>query len=277
MKHINSLLIALFVFLVSMPAGAGKPESWAIGFQTPASPSAEQLQVFHNDLLMWIITAITIFVTILLVVVIVLYNKRANPKPKQFSHNVLIEVVWTVIPVIILLVIVIPSIKLLYFLDRTEVPDMTLKVTGHQWYWGYEYPDQDGINFNSYMIADDEIDAGKDQLRLLSTDNPIVLPINKNIQILVTAGDVIHSWAVPALGVKIDAVPGRLNETWMRITKPGVYYGQCSELCGKDHSYMPIEIHAVSEREFNAWVANAKVEFGSLESIPDTRLAFANK
>ena len=245
--------------------------------QPAASPSAEYLHEFHN-MLLYIITAIAVFVLVLLIYVVLRYNKHVNPEPKQFSHNVLIEVLWTVVPVVILIVIAIPSMKMLYFLDRTEAPEMTLKVTGYQWYWGYEYPDHEGINFLSYMIPDNEIDEAKGQSRLLSTDNVVVLPVDTNIQILMTGGDVIHSWAMPALGIKIDAMPGRLNETWVRINKPGTYYGQCSELCGKDHSYMPIEVRAVSKEDFQAWVTKAKVEFSSLDAPQtpwDTEQKFA--
>jgi cytochrome c oxidase subunit 2 len=171
----------------------------------------------------------------------------------------------------------IKSFPLLYYIDRSHEPEMTLKATGYQWYWGYEYPDQGGINFQSYMIPDKEIDKSKGQLRLLSTDNPVVLPVDTNIQILTTAADVIHAFAMPALGVKIDAIPGRINETWVRITKPGIYYGQCSELCGKDHAFMPIEIHAVSREEFNAWAISKggtglKVaEAAQSETAPETK------
>ena len=220
--------------------------------------------------------AISVFVLLLLVYVVARYNKRSNPEPKQFSHNVTIEVIWTAIPLVILLIIVVPSFKLLYFIDRTAEPEMTLKVTGYQWYWGYEYPDHEGISFLSYMIPDDEINKAKGEKRLLSTDTKVVLPVDTNIQILVTAADVLHSWAVPSLGIKTDSVPGRLNETWVNIKKPGVYYGQCSELCGKDHAYMPIEIHAVSKEEFKRWVERAKEEYSSL-SVPESfRLAYFN-
>ena len=265
-------LAAFFIFVTT--AWAGHPVEWQINMQPAASPSAEYLHEFHN-MLLYIITAIALFVLVLLVYVVLRYNRYVNPEPKQFSHNVLIEVLWTVVPVVILIVIAIPSMQMLYFLDRTEAPDMTLKVTGYQWYWGYEYPDHEGINFLSYMVPDDEIDVTKGQQRLLSTDNVVVLPVDTNIQILVTAADVIHAWAMPALGIKIDAIPGRLNETWVRINKPGVYYGQCSELCGKDHSYMPIEIHAVSKEDFSAWVAKAKDEFSSLDATWNTDKQFA--
>jgi cytochrome c oxidase subunit II len=248
---------ALFAFALitcaAMPAFA-LPEPWNLGFQGEASPSAERIHDFHH-LLLYIITAITIFVLALLVWVVIRYNKWVNPVPQQFSHNVLIEVIWTVVPVLILLVIAIPSFRLLYYVDRTEDYEMTLKVTGNQWNWSYEYPDNGGISFTSYMIPEKDIDKEKGQLRLLSTDNPVYLPVDTNIQILVTASDVIHAFALPELGVKIDAMPGHTNETWVRITRPGTYYGQCSELCGKDHAYMPIEVIAVSKEEFADWVA----------------------
>ena len=264
--------LAAFVFialLTAAPAMAGI-QDWQIGFQDAASPVAEHLHEFHNFLL-YIIIAITIFVMLLLAYVILRFNKRANPVPAKFTHNVLIEVIWTAIPVLILIVIIIPSFKLLYYTDRVENPEMTLKVTGYQWYWGYEYPDNDGINFLSYMVPAGELKEG--QQRLLSTDNVVVLPVDTNIQILVTAADVLHAFAVPALGIKIDAIPGRHNETWVRITKPGIYYGQCSELCGKDHSFMPIEVHAVSKDEFKAWLEKAKQEFSGLNTPAPTTLA----
>ena len=225
-------------------------------------------------MMLWIISGIVLFVFALLVWVIARYNDKANPTPAKFTHNVLIEVIWTVVPVIILIVIAIPSYKMLYYTDRIENPEMTLKVTGRQWYWDYEYPDNDGITFSSYMIPDAEIKKDQGQSRLLSTDTKVVLPIDTNIQIIVTGGDVIHAWAVPALGVKIDAVPGRLNETWTRIEKPGVYYGQCSELCGKDHAYMPIEIHAVTKEEFQQWLVKAKEEFAGLPNNATAQFAY---
>jgi cytochrome c oxidase subunit II len=269
-------LIALLlckILLLPLPAFASEVGPWDWTMQQAASPTAERIHAFH-DMLLWIIAGIVLFVMLLLAYVILRFNKRANPKPAVFSHNVLIEVLWTVVPVIILIVIVVPSFKLLYYVDRVQNPEMTLKITGYQWYWGYEYPDSEGPSFNAYMIADNKIDAAKNQKRLLSTDNAVVLPVDTDIQILVTAADVLHSWAVPALGIKIDAVPGRLNETWVRITKPGVYYGQCSELCGKDHSYMPVEIHAVPKEEFKAWLETAKKEFSELQYDTDVKLAY---
>lgn len=254
------LAFLAFVF----PAAAQQPVEWGLGLQEPATPVAERINDFHN-MLLWIISGITIFVMALLLYVIIRYNHRVNPKPSATTHNVPLEIAWTVIPVLILIIIVIPSMKLLYYADRTAEPEMTLKVTGYQWYWGYEYPDHDNLNFMSYPINDEDIDPSKGQVRQLSTDNPVVLPIDTNIQILVTAGDVLHSWTVPAFGVKTDSVPGRINETWVRITKPGVYYGQCSELCGQGHAFMPIEVHAVTKEEFNEWLVTAKDEFASIE------------
>ena len=250
----SALPVILFFYASSAFA---QPELWEIGFQDAASLSAIEQHKFHNFLL-WIISGITLFVTVLLVYVMMRYNKRANPVASQTSHNVLIEIIWTVVPIIILLIIVIPSFRLLYYTDRTPIPEMTLEARGFQWYWGYNYPDNGDINFQAYMIPEKEINKENGQVRLLSTDNPVFLPIDTNIRILVTAEDVIHAFAVPALGIKIDAVPGHTNETWVRITKPGIYYGQCSELCGKDHAYMPIEIHAVKKDEFAAWTEKMK-------------------
>ncbi|MCB9983829.1 MAG: cytochrome c oxidase subunit II [Rhodospirillales bacterium] len=267
-NKILTLALAVFVATTSAPSFAdGLAKPWQLGMQDAASPSALRIHEFH-DMLLWIIISVAIFVLLLLIWVVLRYNSKANPEPAQFSHNVLIEVLWTAIPIIILIVIAIPSFKVLYYNDHVENPDMTLKITGYQWYWAYEYPDHEGISFSSYMLADNEIDEAKGQKRLLSTDNPVVLPIDTNIQLLITAGpqDVIHSWAVPSFGVKLDAVPGRLNETWVRIEKPGTYYGQCSELCGKDHAFMPIEIHAVTKEEFEQWLVTAKEEFAALDS-----------
>lgn len=266
---INKIFLASLAafFAVSSTAFAGYPVDWQLGMQPAASPSAAHIQEFHT-MMLWIITPIVLFVLALLVWVVLRYNNVASKKPAQFSHNVLIEVLWTIVPVIILIIIVVPSFRLLYFTDRIADPEMTIKVTGYQWYWGYEYPDHGGIDFMSYMIPSDKIDPAKDEKRLLSTDTKLVLPVDTNIQILVTAADVLHSWAVPALGLKTDAIPGRLNETWVRIDKPGVYYGQCSELCGKDHAYMPIEIHAVSKEEFAGWVSSSGGTMPAAASAP---------
>lgn len=242
---------ALLLLGTSIALADGQPHNWQLGFQEAASPVKDKMEEFHN-LLLVIITALTVFVLGLLVYVMWRFSAKRNPVPSKTSHNTLIEVIWTVVPVLILLVIVVPSFRLLYFGDRTPKPELTLVAHGYQWYWGYEYPDQKIAEFTSYMVPDDQLKP--DQVRMLSVDNPVVLPIDTNIQVLTTAGDVIHSWAVPAFGVKKDAVPGRTNETWVKITKPGTYYGQCSQLCGTDHAYMPIEIRAVTREEFNKWV-----------------------
>ena len=264
-KNINKFCLTIFValmgtFLPMTTALAGEPKPWQKGLQEPASPVMENIVSFHN-MLLWIITAITVFVLFLLLIILVKFNAKANPVPSKTTHNFLLEVIWTVVPVIILFIIAIPSLKYLFYMDRTIEADMTVKVTGYQWNWGYEYPDHDGINFFSYMIPDEEIDPSKGEKRLLSTDTKVVLPIDTDIQFLITSADVIHSWAVPAFGIKRDAVPGRTNEAWVRITRPGTYYGMCSELCGKDHAFMPIEIKAVTKDEFENWVAGAKLEF----------------
>lgn len=231
----------------------GKAVDWEMGLQAAASPVRERMIDFHNGLLMPIITAVAALVFVLLLWVVIRYNRKANPVPSKTTHNTMLEVVWTLIPVLILVVIVIPSMKLLYFADKARDAEMTIKVTGYQWYWGYEYPDHGGVNFMANLVKDADLKPG--QPRLLATDNPVVLPVDTNVRILMTASDVLHAWAVPAFGVKIDAVPGRLNETWVRVTKEGTFYGQCSELCGQGHGFMPIEIKAVSKPEFAKWVA----------------------
>jgi cytochrome c oxidase subunit 2 len=237
---------------------AGAPEPWQLGFQDPASPVMTDINDFHN-MLLWIITVIALFVTALLLFVIIRFNAKRNPVPRRTTHNTVIEVIWTVIPVMILVVIAVPSFKLLYFMDRTETPELTLKAIGHQWYWSYEYPDHGNFTFDSTMIPDDKIKPG--QKRLLETENRVILPVDTNIRILMTSSDVIHAWAVPAFGIKTDAVPGRLNESWVRIDREGVYYGQCSELCGINHGFMPIAVEAVSKEAFAKWVATAKKKF----------------
>ena len=255
-------LSAAFGMLVIMAAAAlaDQPEPWQMWFQNNGSQMMRDIDWFGRYTF-WFITPITIFVMVLLLIVMVRFNARANPTPSRTTHNTLIEVVWTVVPILILLVIAVPSFRLLFLeLDIPE-PDLTIKATGYQWYWSYEYPDHDELAFDSLMLQDDELQPG--QPRLLSVDNEVVVPVGKNVKILVTAADVIHNWAMPSFGVKIDAVPGRLNESWFRADKPGTYHGQCSELCGKDHAFMPITVRAVSEEEFAAWLEKAKEQFAS--------------
>ena len=244
------------------PALAGQPVPWQMGFQEAATPTMERISSF-NDLLLVIIVAITIFVLGLLLYVMWRFNEKRNPNPSRTTHNTPIEVLWTVIPVIILVGIAVPSFKLLYFADRIEEADMTIKAIGRQWYWSYEYPDHGNFTFDAYMVAEEDLQEG--QVRLLDTDNPVVLPVDTNIRVLVTAGDVIHNFAMPSFGVKLDGVPGRINETWFRITRTGTFYGQCSELCGTGHAYMPITIKAVTPEAFEDWVEQAREEFAKVD------------
>jgi cytochrome c oxidase subunit 2 len=244
-------LFLIPVFLTSPAFADGIAKPWQLGFQAAATPVMERITHMHNALLV-IITLISIFVLILLAIVVVRFNHRANPTPSKNAHNTMLEIAWTTIPVLILIGIAIPSLKLTYYMDKTEKADMTLKVVGRQWYWEYEYPDQK-IGFESRIIADKDLQPG--QPRLLTVDHPLYIPVDTVVRLQTTGGDVIHAWAMPAFGVKIDAVPGRLNETWFEATKTGVYYGQCSELCGVDHGFMPIELHVVSKDEFATWVA----------------------
>ncbi len=246
---------AAIVAGLSAPAFAQMAVPWQLGMQEAATPVAQQIHDLHN-LLLVIITAITLFVLGLLIYVVVRFNAKANPTPSRTTHNTTIEVLWTVVPVLILVGIAIPSFRLLYYQDRHPAPDMTLKVTGHQWYWSYEYPDHGNIAFDSLMIPEDQLKPG--QPRLLEVDNRVVVPVDTNIRVLLTAADVLHAWAVPAFGIKTDTVPGRLNETWFRVERPGVYYGQCSELCGVNHGFMPIAVEAVSKAEFEKWVESRK-------------------
>ena len=234
---------------------AAQPQPWEVTLQPAASPVMENIVWFHNFLFV-LITLITLFVLALLVVVVVKFNARANPVPSKTTHNTLIEVAWTLIPVLILVGIAVPSFRLLF--QQLDIPkaDLTVKATGKQWYWSYSYPDNGKFEFDS-LLAQDK------QPRLLGVDNEMVVPVNKVVRVQTTGADVIHAFALPAFGVKIDAIPGRLNETWFKATKVGMYYGQCSELCGKDHAFMPIAVRVVSDQEFAAWVEAAKKKFAT--------------
>jgi cytochrome c oxidase subunit 2 len=233
----------------------GQPSPWEFTLQPSGSPVMDNIHWFHN-LLLTIITAITLFVLALLVTVMIKFNARSNPVPSRTTHNTLIEVAWTLIPVLILVSIAVPSFRLLFLQLDVPKADLTVKATGKQWYWSYAYPDNGKFEFDSLMAQDK-------QPRLLGVDNEMVVPVNKVIRVQTTGADVIHSFAVPAFGIKIDAIPGRLNETWFKATKTGMYYGQCSELCGKDHAFMPIVVRVVSDQEFAAWVEDAKKKFAS--------------
>lgn len=243
-------------------AGTGQPSPWQMNLQGAATPVMESIHSFNTFLLV-IITSIVLFVLVLLAIVVVRFNEKANPTPSRTSHNTLIEVAWTVVPVMILVAIAIPSFRLLHLELKVPTADITVKAVGHQWYWSYEYPDNGGFGFDSMLVADKDLKAG--QPRLLTVDNELVVPVDKVIRVQVTAADVIHSFAVPSFGIKIDALPGRLNETWFKVTKAGIYYGQCSELCGRDHAFMPIAVRALDAADFEAWVASAKGKFATLE------------
>ncbi len=244
---------------------AQQPTDWEVDFQTALSPSMERIVDF-NLMVTIIIVIITAFVFGLMAWIVIRYNKKRNPVPSKTTHNTMLEVIWTVVPVIILLIIAVPSFRLLYFTDKVEDADMTLKAIGHQWYWSYEYPDHGDFTFDAIMLEEDELEEG--QPRLLATDEAVVLPVGAKIRLLTTADDVIHSWAIPAFGVKMDSVPGRVNETWFQINREGTYYGQCSELCGTLHGFMPIMIEAVSQEEFDAWVEFAREEYASANDSP---------
>jgi len=233
-------------------AAAGHPTPWQLGFQDSVTAISDQIHSFHN-LTMVIITLITLFVLGLLVFAMMRFNARANPTPSKSTHNTLIEVLWTVIPIIILVLIAVPSFKLLYAQYDVPKPALTIKAIGHQWYWSYEYPDQEDMSFDSVMVEDGDLKP--DQPRLLSVDNQVVVPVNKNVLVLVTADDVIHNWTIPSFGSKVDAVPGRVTSTWFNAREKGIYYGQCSELCGIRHAFMPIAVRVVDEEVFNNWAA----------------------
>jgi cytochrome c oxidase subunit II len=240
-------------------AGLGKATPWQIGLQDAASPVMEEVVWFHN-IVLWIVIAITLFVLALLVTVMVRFNARANPTPSRTTHNTVVEVLWTVIPVLILVVIALPSFRILFKQLNTPPADLTVKATGVTWNWKYEYPDA-GFEFDSLIVPEKELKP--DQPRLLTVDNELVVPVNKVVRVLVTGFDVIHAFTVPSFGIKIDAIPGRLNETWFTATKEGWYYGQCSELCGKDHAFMPIAVHVVGDDEFKTWLEQAKKKFAA--------------
>jgi len=275
LKRLTLVAITLVAILMggeAALAGLGQPSPWQIGLQQSASPVMDNIIWFH-DFLLYIITGIAGFVLALLVVVMVRFNARTNPIPSRTTHNTLIEIAWTLIPIVILMFIAVPSFKLLFFQLNVPPADLTVKATGKQWYWSYSYPDNGQFEFDSLMLKEGERKEG--QPRLLAVDNEMVVPVNKTVRVITTGSDVIHSFAVPSFGIKIDAVPGRINETWFTATREGVYYGQCSELCGKDHAFMPIAVRAVSEQAFSAWVEEAKKKYAREEVPPATTVAAA--
>ena len=244
------------------PATASQPKDWQITFQEAASENMTMITDFNNFLLI-LMTAISVFVLGLMLYVMVRFNARANPEPSKTTHNTLVEVIWTVVPIVILVVIAIPSFRLLYFQRDIPEADMTVKAVGYQWYWGYEYPDHGDFAFDSLMLTDEE---RGDQPRLLATDTAMVVPVDTTVRVIVTAADVLHAFAMPALGLKMDAVPGRLNETWFKAEKTGTFYGQCSELCGIRHAFMPIRIEVVSKADFALWVEEAQNEYAEIDN-----------
>ena len=254
----KKILLTILSILTPAVAFANQPKDWQLGFQKAASESMRDIVKFHDNLLLPIIIAISVFVLFLMVYVCIRFRASRNPNPSRTTHNVVIEVLWTLIPCLILIVMAVPSFKILYKQDTIPKADVTVKAIGYQWYWGYEYPDEN-IIFDSYMIEDK--DLKENQPRLLAVDNELVVPVNKVIKVLITANDVLHAWALPSFGVKRDAVPGRINETWFKAEKVGTYYGQCSELCGIKHAFMPIEVRVVTEEEYQEWLLDAKLKF----------------
>ena len=266
-------LYTLFITLFSFAANAAQPKDWQLGFQPAVTTVMKDLTWMHNYILLPIIIAISVFVLFLMIYLVVNFRESKNPNPSKTTHNVMLEVLWTVIPCLILVVIAVPSFKLLYKEETIPKADVTVKAIGYQWYWGYEYPDEK-IAFESVMIEDKDLKPG--QPRLLATDTKVVVPVNKVVKILITSMDVNHAWAIPAFGVKRDAIPGRINETWFKADKEGIYYGQCSELCGIKHAFMPIEVHVVSDEKYASWLIEAKEKF-AMEDDTSSDVAQNNK
>ena len=254
----KKILYIILSYFVASSAFANQPKDWQFGFQEAASSTMRDIVNFHDKLLLPIIIAISVFVLFLMVYACIRFRASRNPNPSKTTHNVAVEVLWTLIPCLILIVMAVPSFKILYKQDTIPKADVTVKAIGYQWYWGYEYPDEN-IIFDSYMI--ETKDLKENQPRLLAVDNEVVVPVNKVVKVLITANDVLHAWALPSFGVKRDAVPGRINETWFKAEKEGTYYGQCSELCGIKHAFMPITVRVVSEEDYAEWLRGAKIKF----------------
>jgi cytochrome c oxidase subunit 2 len=272
----TGLVAASLATIAGWPNAAfAMPHNWGIDFQPAASPVMQQIEDFHR-LLLVVIVAVSVFVLALLLWIMVRYNQRANPTPSKVHHNTVLEVAWTVVPVIILVLIAIPSFRLLYFEADIPNPDVFIRAVGHQWSWSYEFPRDGDFQFASNGLSTPESDEAAvkaNEPRLLGVDNPIYVPVNKVVELEVTGADVIHSWAMPQMGVKMDAVPGRLNHTWFKATQTGTFYGQCSELCGRNHAFMPIELKVVSEADYQAWLAMAKKKFAANDNNGAVRLA----
>ena len=269
----KKILLIISSFFIVSKVLANQPKDWQLGFQNAASDSMRDIVSFHNNLLLPIIIAISVFVLFLMLYACIRFRASANPNPSKRTHNVTVEILWTLIPCLILIVMAVPSFKILYKQDTIPKADLTIKAVGYQWYWGYEYPDEN-IIFDSYMIEEKDLRA--DQPRLLAVDNEVVVPVNKVVKVLITANDVLHARALPAFGVKRDAVPGRINETWFKAEKEGTYYGQCSELCGIKHAFMPITVKVVSEEDYQEWLSEARVKFAK-EEIENDKLKVVSK
>lgn len=269
---IKKLIYKFFVFFMFLSSTSSSFASvnWQMGFNESVTTVMNDIVNLHDRILLPIIVAISVFVLFLLLYSIFKFRASKNPIPSKTSHNTFIEVMWTVIPCLILIVIAVPSFRLLYKQDIIPKADVTIKAIGYQWYWGYEYPDQN-IAFDANMIETKNLKPN--QPRLLETDNHVVVPVNKVVKVLITANDVLHAWAVPSFGVKRDAVPGRINETWFKAEKEGVYYGQCSELCGSRHAFMPITVRVVSDKQYNEWLKEAKIKFAK---YPENNLVVEN-
>ena len=253
---------------------ANQPKEWQLGFQNAASEGMRDIVNFHNNILLPIIIAISVFVLFLMIYACIRFRASRNPNPSKTTHNVAVEVLWTLIPCLILIVMAVPSFKILYKQDTIPKAEVTIKAVGYQWYWGYEYPDEN-IIFESYMIKEE--DLKENQPRLLAVDNEVVVPVNKVVKVLITANDVLHAWALPSFGVKRDAIPGRINETWFKAEKVGTYYGQCSELCGIQHAFMPITVRVVSEEDYAEWLSGAKIKFAKEPLLENENIKIAGK
>jgi len=269
-KFISTFLITIF----ATSSIANQPKEWQLGFQDAASQGMKDIVNFHNNLILPVIIAISVFVLFLMIYACVRFRASRNPVPSKTTHNIMVEILWTLIPCLILIVMAVPSFKILYKQDTIPKADVTVKAIGYQWYWGYEYPDEN-IIFESYMIKEE--DLKENQPRLLTVDNEVVVPVNKVVKVLITANDVLHAWALPSFGVKRDAVPGRINETWFKAEKVGTYYGQCSELCGIQHAFMPITVRVVTDEEYAQWLAEAKMKFAKEPLLENENIKIAGK
>ena len=266
---LKKITYALFL-LLPIAVSAEQPKDWQLGFQQSASKTMDDIVWFHDYMLLPVITAITAFVLFLIAYACIRFRASKNTEASTTSHNTMIEVIWTLVPCLILIVLAVPSFKVLYSQDEIPKADVTIKAIGYQWYWGYEYPDEN-IVFDSYMIEEKDLKEG--QPRLLAVDNEVFVPVNKVVKVMITANDVLHAWALPSFGVKRDAVPGRINETWFKADRTGTFYGQCSELCGIKHAFMPITVNVVTEEEYNQWLEKAKVEFAKEEISNNIKVA----